>query len=92
MTQMTLTLTVPDDLAVELREASQDFVAELLSRGLHERRIDRVLANYAGHKISFGAAAQELDMAQDELARIAYARGISPQWSEDTFLEEVGLV
>ena len=92
MTQMTLTLTVPEELAVELRAASQDFVAELLSRGLHERRIDRVLASYVRQELSFGAAAEELELAQDELARIAHARGISPRWSEDTFSEEMGLV
>lgn len=92
MTQMTVTLTLADPLADELRQASQELLAELLDRGLRERKIDRVLAVYARSEMSFGAAAEELDMAYDELARVAYARGLAPHWTENTIEEEMGLV
>ena len=52
-----LTLTVPASLAQELDSASQEFLAEILERGLRELKIERALERYARGGISFGAAA-----------------------------------
>jgi len=84
-----LTLTLPPSLAKELGEASEEFVLELLERGLRELKIERALKRYAQGEISFGAAAHQAGVSQDELARYAYARGIEPPFSDETLKEEL---
>jgi hypothetical protein len=90
MSNETLTLTLPSSLAEELSSATQEFLAELLERGLREMRIDRVLERYARGGMSFGAAAHEAGIAQSELARQAYARGMEPPFSSETLVEDLG--
>jgi hypothetical protein len=78
MTGEPLTLTLPAPLAHELGSATQDFLIDLLARGLRDFRIERVLERYAHGDMSFGAAAQQVGVSQTELARLAYARGMEP--------------
>jgi len=89
MSTETLTLTLPSSLAEELGTATEEFLAELLERGLREMRIDRVLERYARGEMSFGAAAHEVGVAQSELARQAYARGMEPPFSPETLVEDL---
>ena len=77
MTGEPLTLTLPAPLAHELGSATQDFLIDLLARGLRDFRIERVLERYAHGDMSFGAAAQQVGVSQTELARLAYAAGWS---------------
>jgi predicted HTH domain antitoxin len=84
-----LTLTVPASLARELESTSQEFLVEVLERGLHELRIERALELYARGGISFGAAAHQAGVSQSELARHAYARGMEPPFSAETLAEEL---
>ena len=85
-----LSIKVPDALARELDSASEDFVTDLLERGLQQYRLDQALHRYAQGDISFGAVAHELGMSQSDLARHAYARGMEPPFSQDTLAEELG--
>ena len=85
----TLTLTLPSSLAEELGSATEEFLAELLERGLREMRIDRVLERYAHGGMSLGAAAHEVGITQSELARQAYARGMEPPFGPETLAEDL---
>jgi len=85
-----LTLQLPDLLAEKLRSAHQDFLLEVLERGLRELRIERVLALYARGGVTLGAAAEQAGVSQSELARHAYAHGLEPPFSSETLSEELG--
>ncbi|MBE7551985.1 MAG: UPF0175 family protein [Anaerolineales bacterium] len=89
MSTKPLTLTVPASLAQELDSASQEFLVEILERGLRELKIERALDRYARGGISFNAAAHQAGVSRDELARHAYARGIEPPFSSETLAEEL---
>ena len=89
MSTKALTLTVPASLAQELDSASQEFLTEILERGLRELKIERALDRYARGGISFGAAAYQAGLSQSELARHAYARGMEPPFSAETLAEEL---
>jgi hypothetical protein len=83
------TLNIPDFLARELKTANQQFLIELLERGLQALKIERALEQYARGGISFGAAASQAGISQSELARHAYARGMEPSFSAETLAEEL---
>ena len=85
-----LTLVVPVSLARELDSASQEFLIEILERGLHALRIEQALKRYVRGGVSFGAAAHQAGVSQSELARHAYARGMEPPFSAETLAEELG--
>jgi hypothetical protein len=85
-----LTLTLPGDLAQEFEALQQDFLVELLQRGLREVKIDRALDQYARGGLSFGAAAERAGVSRSELARHAHARGLEPSFSTTTLAEELG--
>lgn len=89
MSTKALTLTVPASLAQELDLASQEFLVEILERGLRELRIERALERYARGGVSFGAAAHQAGIPQSELACYAYARGMEPPFSAETLAEEL---
>ena len=89
MAAKTLTVTVPTSLAKELEEANQEFLLEVLMRGLRALKIERALEEYARGGISFGAAAQMAGVSRSELARHAYARGMEPPFSPETLSEEL---
>ena len=87
----TLTLTLPAPLARELDSATQDFLVDLLARGLREFRVERALEHYAHGGMSFGAAAQQAGVSPADLARASpIARGMEPPTSEETLAEELG--
>ncbi len=90
MAAETLTLTLPVPLARDLGSATQDFLVELIERGLREVRVERALERYARGGMSFGAAAQQAGLTQAELSRYAYARGMEPPFSAETLAEELG--
>ena len=83
------TLNIPDSLARELETANQEFLIELLERGLHTLKVERALEHYARGGISFGAAAHQAGVSQSELSRHAYARGMEPPFSAETLTEEL---
>ena len=83
------TLNIPDFLARELKTANQQFLIELLERGLQALKIERALEQYARGGISFGAAAHQAGISQSDLARHAYARDMEPPFSAETLAEEL---
>ena len=85
-----LTLNLPDTLAQELGTANQEFLLELLERGLREKKIDRALDLYIRGGLSFGAAAERAGVSRSDLSRHAYARGLEPSFSPETLVEELG--
>jgi hypothetical protein len=89
MSTETLTLTLPSSPVEELGSATEEFLAELLERGLREMRIDRVLERYTRGGMSFDTAVHEARIAQSELARQAYARGTEPPFCPNTLDEEL---
>jgi hypothetical protein len=89
MAEEALTITVPPALAQELDATTQEFLIELLERGLRALKIERVLDRYAQGEMSLGAAAHQAGISQSELARHAYARGMEPPFSAETLAEEL---
>jgi predicted HTH domain antitoxin len=89
MSTEVLTLTLPTSLAQELDLAGQEFLVEVLERGLRDLKIERALDRYARGGVSFGAAAHQAGVSQSELARHAYARGMEPPFSPETLTEEL---
>lgn len=84
-----LTLEVPAALAQELAAASQDFLADLLQRGLRDLRIEHALDRYRQGGVSFAAVAEQAGVSQSELARHAYVRGMEPPYSPASLAEEI---
>ncbi|MBN1138049.1 MAG: hypothetical protein JXM73_15785 [Anaerolineae bacterium] len=89
MSEEALTITVPPALVQELDATTQEFLIEILERGLRALKIERVLDRYAQGGMSFGAAAHQAGISQSELARHAYARGMEPPFSPETLAEEL---
>jgi hypothetical protein len=89
MSTEVLTIELPASLAQELSTASQQFLIEILKRGLRELKIEQALAQYSRGGTSFGAAAQQAGVSQSELARYTYAQGMEPSFSEETLAEEL---
>jgi predicted HTH domain antitoxin len=85
-----VTLTLPPALTAEFPTLNQEFLLDLLERGLRQLKIERALARYAQGKISFGATADLAGISQSELSRQAYARGMEPPFSATTVREELG--
>ena len=83
------TLSISEALAQELKAANQEFLIEVLERGLQTVKIERALEQYARGGISFSAAAHQVGLSQSELARHAYARGLEPPFSAETLAEEL---
>jgi len=83
------TLNIPDALAQELKAANQEFLIEVLERGLQAVKIERALEQYARGGISFGAAAHQTGLSPSDLARHAYARSMEPLFSNETLVEEL---
>jgi hypothetical protein len=84
-----LTVQVPDRLAKELSEASQEFIAEMIELGLRTRKIEQALTEYARGELTIGAAAHLAGITEGDMARHAYARGLEPRFSEETLAEEL---
>jgi predicted HTH domain antitoxin len=89
MSRESILLKVPESLANELESAHQEFLVEILERGLREVKIDRALETYGRGGISLGAAARQAGISQSDLARMAYARGLEPPFSPETLAEEL---
>ena len=84
-----LVVEVPVPLAQELVTANQEFLADLLQRGLQAVRIERALERYQQGGMSFAAAAEQAGVTQPELARHAYVRGIEPPYDQTLLAEEL---
>ena len=85
-----VTLTLPPALMSEFPTLNQEFLLDLLERGLRQLKIERALTRYMQGGISFGAAADLAGISQSELSRQAYARGMEPPFSVVTVQEELG--
>ena len=88
MSEEIVTIIVPPALAQELDTTTQEFLIDILERGLRALKIERVLDRYAQGGMSLGAAAHQAGVSQSELARHAYARGMEPPFSTETLTEE----
>ena len=84
-----ITINLPEPLARELETANQEFLVEVLHRGLQSLKIEQALNLYARGGITFGAAAHQAGVTQSEFARHAYAGGMDAPFSEETMIEEL---
>ena len=84
-----IVLEVPETMAQEWAIVTQDFLAEILQRGLRETRIERALARYRLGGMSFAATAEAAGGSQAELARQAYIRNIEPPFDAEMLDEEM---
>ena len=89
MTAKTITVQLSPVLAEELGTASEDFLTDIIERGLRELKVDRALEQYRQGRMSFGATAQQAGVTESELSRYAYARGMEPPFSQQTLAEEL---
>ena len=85
----TLTITVPATLAEELHTANQEFLVNILVRGLHTKNRTGAPAVCPGG-ISLAAAASKAGVSQSEFSRHAYAHGMEPLFSAQTLAEDLG--
>ena len=69
-----IVLEVSETMAQELATATQDFLAEVLQRGLREKRIERALARYRLGGMSFAATAEVAGVSQAELSLLYTSR------------------
>lgn len=84
-----IVVEVPESITQELAAVTQDFLAEILQRGLRETRIERALARYRLGGMTFAAAAEAAGVSQAELARHAYIRNIEPPFDIEMVAEEM---
>ena len=84
-----LVVEVPAPLAQELATANQEFLADLLQRGLQAVHIERALERYQQGGMSFAAAAEQAGVTQAELARHAYVRRMEPPYDPALLAEEL---
>ena len=89
MSTKPMTVTVPPPLEQAFEAVSNEFIAEILERGLRQWRVEKALERYGAREISFGAAAERAGISQGEMARHAYASGMVPPFSEETLAEEL---
>jgi hypothetical protein len=89
MSTETITIELSGSLAQELSTANQQFLIEILERGLREVKVEQLLNQYSRGSISFGVAAQQAGVSQSELARYAHAKGLEPPFSNETLAEEL---
>jgi hypothetical protein len=68
------------------------FAVELHQRGLRDVKIERALRLNTEGCISCTAAARLAGIHQSDFVRHAYARGMQPPFSEQTFAEELEYV
>ena len=72
---------IPDDLAV---------IQHVISLGIRQYKIDQALNLYKNGGGSIGYAAEIYDLSKADLIQEAQRRGIEPEFTEDTVLEELG--
>jgi len=89
MSTKAVTVQLPSSLAQVVEAADLELVAEILHRGFRDWRVEKALDRYVAGELSFGAAAEESGLSQSELSRHAYARGMTPPFSEETLAEEI---
>ena len=72
-------------------EIYRDRLDKIVSLGLAQVKLREALRLLEDGKVSLGHAAELAELSRDEIARQAYAIGISPRWDEDDLKAELGL-
>ena len=83
-----VTLTIPDDLSVQL-EPYRDNLDDLLRIGLREVKVEQGLALFKEGRISLWKAARLSGVSLREMVQCAVAHGLKPMVDEETIREEL---
>ncbi|MGE0684658.1 MAG: UPF0175 family protein [Candidatus Binatia bacterium] len=84
----TVTLTIPDDLSVQL-EPYRDHLDELLRIGLRELKKEQSLTLFKKGDISLWKAARLAGVSLREMTQYAAAQGLRAPVDEETIQEEL---
>ena len=87
-----ITIEVSEDLLKEISLNDQATVRQIFALGLTQLKIDLALRRYREGGISLGYAARLAGIPKREMILQARARGVMPQFSEQTVREELGTV
>lgn len=85
----TIIIEIPEKFVKDIKLNNRT-LKDALKRGLLQIKIDNILKKYQRGEMSLGYAAKVIGVSKQEMIRQAYARGINPSLSEDTFREEIG--
>jgi predicted HTH domain antitoxin len=84
----TLTITIPDDLSLDL-EPYRDSLDELLRIGLREVKMEQSLALFKKGNMSLWKAARLAGVSLREMIAYAASQGVQPAVDEETIEEEL---
>jgi predicted HTH domain antitoxin len=84
----TVTITVPEDLSVQL-QPYQNNLSELLRLGLREVKMEQSLALFKKGDFSLWKAARMAGVSLREMMQYAAAQGLQPVVDEETIQEEL---
>lgn len=87
-----IVLEAPESVAQGSAIRTQDFLAEVLQRGLRETRIERALSHYQFGDMSFVAAVDAAGVSQSVLARYAYGSNIELPFNTELLTEEMSIL
>jgi len=86
----TYMLEIPEPWLEGLDLGDELLLQEVLMLGVRQYRIERALQMYQAGMGSLGYAAHKAGVAKQDLIREARARGIEPEYDEETVREELG--
>jgi len=85
-----ITVEVSEEFLQEIPLHDQAMVRQIFELGLTQLKIEIALRRYREGGISLGYAARLAGIPKREMILQARARGITPQFSEQTLREELG--
>ncbi len=85
-----VTVEVSEEFLQEIPLRDQALVRQIFELGLTQLKIEMALRRYREGGISLGYAARLAGIPRREMILQARARGITPQFSEQTLREELG--
>jgi predicted HTH domain antitoxin len=90
MNMSKITVEVSEEFLQEIPFHDQAMVRQIFELGLTQLKIEIALRRYREGGISLGYAARLAGIPKREMILQARARGITPQFSEETLREELG--
>ena len=86
----TITVEIPEPLMRDLDLDQAAVVQEVIQLGVHQYKVQQALRLYQAGAGSLGYVAEQAGLAKRDLVREARARGIEPDFDEQTVHEELG--
>lgn len=86
----TLKLEMPDTLAEEITTTDSKYICQLINLGMRHLKMENALVLLRNGGVSIGYTAKIAGVSEDEMSAFAYARGLTPTFSQETLREELG--